>query len=157
LATARRLHDDGRLEAAHDLLARILAARPQDARVAFACARVQEALGRERAAAALYERALAGHLPRAERRSALIGLGSTARALGEYRQSLAALQQGREEFPTCRAMTVFLAMTLYNLGDHRSATEHLLLTVAETTQDRLLRRYRPALTFYASRLGAVWS
>jgi len=115
-----------------------------------------DAAGREGEAVPHYERALAGLLPADERRDALLGLGSTFRALGRYDEALAKLEEGRCEFPGHRAYEPFLALTLYNLGRHAEAVELLVTALAETTGEESIARYERALLFYAAQPDATW-
>lgn len=52
-------------------------------------------------------------------------------------------------------MQTFLAMALYNVGEHRRAVELLLENLVETTSDPGIRSYERALRFYAGRLDEV--
>jgi tetratricopeptide (TPR) repeat protein len=112
--------------------------------------------GREREAVPYYVRAIAGDLPDEERRGALLGLGSTYRALGEYPEAVGVLGRGVSEFPADRAMQTFLALALYNIGEHRQAVDLLLKHLVETTSDPGIRSYEKALRFYTGRLDEVW-
>jgi hypothetical protein len=62
------------------------------------------------------------------------------------------LQEGTELFPGDRALSTFLALTLYNLGEHRDSTSILLKNLIESTGDPGIQRYGRALAFYADRL-----
>jgi predicted Zn-dependent protease len=83
-------------------------------------------------------------------------LGSTYRVLGEYEASLRTLQEGTEHFPGNRALSTFLALTLYNLGEHRDAISILLKNLIETTGDPGIRNYGRALAFYADHLDETF-
>ena len=76
--------------------------------------------------------------------------------LGEYEQSCRTLREGLERFPADRALSAFLALTLYNLGEHRESTSILLNHLAETTADASLRAYGRALGFYADHLDETF-
>ncbi len=52
-------------------------------------------------------------------------------------------------------MQTFLAMALYNIGEHREAVELLLKNLVETTSNPGIRSYGRALRFYAERLDEV--
>ncbi len=53
-------------------------------------------------------------------------------------------------------MEVFLAISLYNVGEHREATGSLLRALAETSADREISAYKEARLFYAGRLDETW-
>jgi tetratricopeptide (TPR) repeat protein len=156
LESAIRLRDVGDYQEAESLLTRVLADSPDDAEANHQIAWLHDLQGREREAVPFYVRAIAGDLPDEERRGALLGLGSTYRALGEYPEAVEVLRQGVSEFPADRAMQTFLAFALYNVGEHRQAVELLLKHLVETTSDPGIRSYEKALRFYAGRLDEAW-
>jgi hypothetical protein len=61
------------------------------------------------------------------------------------------------QFPGSRQFEVFLALTLYNLGEYASSMELLIKNLAETSEDDSIQRYRRALLFYADKLDQTWS
>lgn len=126
---------------------------PEDAEIAYQTAWAHDVLGLEAEAVPYYERALsAGKLGDEDRMGALIGLGSTYRVLGRYGQAVEVLRRGAAEFPADGALRTFLAMALYNTGEHHEAMELLLRVVATTSEDPSVRRYRTAVEHYASGL-----
>ena len=66
------------------------------------------------------------------------------------------LGEGVARFPQSHVMRVFLAMALYNVGEHREATELLLRALAETSADPEISAYKEAILFYAGRLDETW-
>ena len=156
LESAVRLREVGDFQEAESLLARVLEETPDDAEANHQMAWLYDVQGREREAVPFYVRAIAGDLPDEERRGVLLGLGSTYRALGEYPEAVEVLGQGVSEFPADRAMQTFLALALYNVGEHRQAVDLLLKHLVETTSDPGIRSYEKALRFYAGRLDEVW-
>ncbi|MDR6225776.1 tetratricopeptide repeat protein [Desmospora profundinema] len=145
-----------RLQEAKERLLQLTEERPDDPEVWVHTAWVHDSLGLEREAVPYYEKALTYGLTGNDLRDALLGLGSTYRCLGEYNQAVQILQTGVEQFPDHRGMKVFLAMALYNLGQHREAMELLLTQLLETTEDPTINTYRKALSFYAERLDETW-
>ncbi len=156
LADAIQLRSNGQAEEARHRLLALVATYPDEARVHFQTAWTYDVLGLEREAVPFYERALNLGLHGEDLAGALLGLGSTYRTLGEYQRSIACLRRGVEEFPDNRAMEVFLAMALYNAGDHREAMERLLRIIADTSEDVSIRGYNRAITFYADKLDETW-
>jgi tetratricopeptide (TPR) repeat protein len=154
--SAIRLREVGDYQEAESLLSRVLADSPDDAEANHQMAWLHDLQGREREAVPFYVRAVAGDLPDEERRGALLGLGSTYRALGEYPEAVEVLRQGVSEFPADRAMQTFLALALYSVGEHRQAVDLLLKHLVETTSDPGIRSYEKALRFYTGRLDEVW-
>ena len=156
LTRAIRLRKEGRAEEARAILHELAAERPDDPQVQYQCAWVHDSLGREREAVPFYERAIAGGLSGRDLEGAFVGLGSTYRSLGEYGRAVETLREGVARFPENCAMEVFLAMALYNLGEHREATESLLRTLSETSADGGISAYKEAILFYAGRLDETW-
>ena len=156
LQSAVRLREIGDYREAESLLLRVLEETPDDAEANHQMAWLYDIQGREREAVPHYVKAIAGDLSDEERRGALLGLGSTYRALGEYPEAVEVLGQGVSEFPADRAMQTFLALALYNIGEHRQAVDLLLKHLVETTSDPGIRSYEKALRFYTGRLDEVW-
>lgn len=132
------------------------ARRPNDGQIHYQIAWCHDSLGKERDAAPAYERAIELGLPEEDLRSAYLGLGSTFRCLGEYERSRAVLEKGISLFPDERALKVFLALTLYNLGDADRSMEILLRELTETTGDESIKKYGRALLFYSDKLDQLF-
>ncbi|MGF1517692.1 MAG: tetratricopeptide repeat protein [Nodosilinea sp.] len=146
------LLEDGQTQAALQIALQIYAGNPDDALTNYYCAIAYDANSQEQQAAPHYERALAQGLAGAERRFALLGLGSTYRVLGEHEKSAIILRQGLAEYDGGREFEVFLALTLYCLGDYAQSMELLLRNLAETSQDIHLQNYQQALLYYSKHL-----
>ncbi len=155
LETAIRLRENGELEAARAALLALAEERPDDAVVQYQAAWAHDVLGLEADAVPFYERALELGLRGDDLEGALLGLGSTYRTLGRYADAERTLRRGRQEFGAGRCFDPFLAMALYNLGRHPEAMELLLQTLAETSAEESIRRYRRAILAYAADLDAV--
>ena len=156
LAHADRLREGGELEAARELLLALRTEFPEDAQIAVRTAWVHDSLGHEDEAVEHYEAAIAGDLPDDELRGALLGLGSTYRALGRDADSERIFRQGVERFPDFRALRVFRALTAYNLGEHRESVRQLVHVLLEATSDPSILRYQRSLAAYADDLDRSW-
>ena len=156
LERAVRLREAGRAEDARELLLKLVAEKPDDPQVNYQCAWAHDLLGREQEAVPFYEHAIEEGLTGEDLQGAMLGLGSTYRALGEYRKAVEALRSGTTRFPNNRAMQVFLAMALYNAGECREAVELLLRNLAETTGDPGISACKRAILFHAGRLDETW-
>lgn len=154
LADAVGLREQGRREEARDRLVELSARYPDDAEVAYQTAWAHDVLGLEAEAVPFYERALKtpGELTEKDRRGALLGLGSTFRVLGRYEEAVATLRGAVEEFPEDGALRTFLAMALFNTGEHHESAQLLLRLVAATSEDPYVIRYRKAIEYYAGDL-----
>lgn len=157
LAAAVSLRESGDVEKARTMLLDLQRERPDDATVNLQCAWVHDKLGLETEAVPFYERALEIGLEGTGLENALLGLGSTYRALGEYEKAASTLRRGVETFPDRRAMRVFLAMALYNNGRAKEACETLLRIISETTDDPDIIAYRSAIDTYAADLDRSWA
>ncbi|WP_165985561.1 tetratricopeptide repeat protein [Streptomyces sp. YIM 98790] len=158
LAEAVALREQGRADRARDLLLELSAAHPDDPVVAYQTAWTHDALGLEAEAVPYYERALAapGGLSPDHHRGACLGLGSTLRSLGRYEEAAAVLRGGLAAFPGDNALRTFLAMALYNTGEHHEATATLLRLLTATTTDPDITAYRRAIDLYAEDLDRTW-
>ncbi|MBL1097322.1 tetratricopeptide repeat protein [Streptomyces coffeae] len=156
LAEAVRLRAQGDRERARQRLVALSAAYPEDTEIAYQAAWAHDVLGLEAEAVPFYERSLSTPgLSAEDRRGALLGLGSTYRVLGQYTKAVDTLRRGAEEFPEDGAFPAFLAMALYNTGDHHEAMRLLLTLLATTSDDPSVRSYRRAVETYAQDLDAT--
>ncbi|MFI6083470.1 tetratricopeptide repeat protein [Streptomyces sp. NPDC051217] len=156
LAEAVGLRTRGEAEQARERLVALADRHPHDAEVAYQTAWTHDALGLEAEAVAYYERALAGtDLSDEDRLGALVGLGSTFRILGRYEESVGTLRGGLAEFPGDGALLTFLAMALFNTGQHDEAMRILLELLATTSEDPRVRTYRRAIGHYAKDLREI--
>jgi tetratricopeptide (TPR) repeat protein len=157
LGEAIHLRQRGEYAKAWRILQRLQKVDPDDARLNYQCAWVCDLRGQERTAVPFYERAIRGGLAGEDLRGALLGLGSTYRCLGKYRDAAAVLRRGLRAFPEAREFSVFLALVQYNMNQPAAAMESLLRALAETTGDPGLRRYQWALLYYADKLDRKWN
>jgi len=153
----REARRSGDLEGARQLALGLAAEHPRDAELQYEAACVHDQLGREAEAVPFYEAALGLGLPEESLRGAYLGLGSTLRTLGRYRQAEATLQAGLARFPDAAELKTFLAMTLHNLGQSRQAVELLLTVLADTSADAHVAAYRKAIRHYARDIERIWT
>jgi tetratricopeptide (TPR) repeat protein len=156
LAKAIQLRESGRDEEARTILLGLFRESPTDPVVNYQCGWIHDKLGLEKEAVPFYVTAIEGGLPDADLRGALLGLGSTYRALGQYELAAQTLERGDREFPEAPEFKVFLAMAFYNLGRHHDAVRLLLRTVAETGQAGGIERLREPILFYSEHLDETW-
>lgn len=157
LAKAVALRESGEDERARDLLEQLYAHAPEDGRVNLQCAWIHDKLGLEQEAVPFYERAISAGLEVSDLEAALLGLGSTYRALGRYDEALETLDHAVEEFPEERSLRVFRAMALYNVGRAKEACEILLRLLVDTTSDPKIGGYEKALRVYCRDLDRTWA
>lgn len=156
LKKATALRESCQLEEARALILELIEAQPANPLICYQAAWIHDALGLEKEAVPFYKKALQLGLSGDEKRGALLGLGSTYRALGQYHNSKGVLEQAIEEFPHDREFQVFYAMVLYNLKEPEKAVEILLKQLAETSSDSGICSYRKAMLFYSDKLDQTW-
>jgi len=159
LAEAIELREAGRakqdqaiLEEARTLLLELHAAHPDDAEITYQTGMVHDNLGLGPEAIPFYTQALAQGLSGPDLERCLLGLGSTYRALGKYRQAEKTLRRAVREFPDDRALQIFLAMALYNTQQYKEAMELVLTNLLDTTSDEKLQYFKRGLSYYALHL-----
>jgi tetratricopeptide (TPR) repeat protein len=156
LAEAIELRKNNRPEEAIGILQILLQSHPNDPDINYQMAWTCDFMGKESEAVPFYERAIENGL-REGRPGALLGLGSTYRCLGEYERSLRVFNQAVQEFPEDRALKVFRALTLYNLGKAEESVSQLLIQLIDTTSDTSIKSYDRALRFYSDKLNETWN
>lgn len=156
LASAIHLRESGNHEEARQLLLALHSEFPNDPQVSYHCAWIHDLLGLEREAIPFYEKAIQAGLHGDDLKSALLGMGSTYRCIGEYQKSIDTFQQALTLFPDSHEFNVFLAMAYYNIGGHTKAMELLLNSLADTSKDEGIQRYLRAIRFYSDKLDQTW-
>jgi cyanophycin synthetase len=104
-----------------------------------------DAAGREKQAIPLYRLALTRGLANEDLHTALIGLGSSLRTVGNTPAAITTLRKARRLFPRDLVVIMFLALAHYDAGQRDLVIRQLgdaLLN--ESTQPRL-KRYRRVL------------
>jgi tetratricopeptide (TPR) repeat protein len=156
LASAIKLRESEKYEEARQLLLQLHSEFPNDPQVNYQCAWIHDLLGLEREAISFYENAIQTGLDGEDLKSALLGMGSTYRCIGEYQKSIETFQHALTLFPGSREFNVFLAMAYYNIGEHAKAMELLLNSLADTSGDDGILRYQRAIRFYSDKLNQIW-
>jgi tetratricopeptide (TPR) repeat protein len=142
------LRKNGKLKESNELIGELVRDFPEDAIYNYQYAWSFDILGEEEKAVPYYENAIKIGLPSKDMEGAILGLGSTYRALGEYENSKDVFLKGMELFPDNHAIQVFYSMTLYNLKEHSKAMELILKCLINTTNDTELLSYKRAINFY---------
>ena len=156
LASAIQLRESQDHEEARQLLLELHSEFPEDPQVNYQCAWIHDLLGLEREAIPFYEKAIEAGLSGDDLKSALLGMGSTYRCIGEYQKSIDTFQHALTLFPTSQEFNVFLGMAYYNIGEHSKAMELLLTSLADTSRDEGILRYQRAIRFYSDKLDQTW-
>ena len=159
---AKQLFDVMALREAGDLDGALFVARgivgrnPDDPQAHYQLASTLDTIGNEREAVDAYESALSLGLVEPEREGALLGLGSTLRALGRYVDAERLFSEAVEAYPHNAAFRVFRALNDYNRGAYHDATRSLLCELVRTTNDQTISLYTRALERYAQNLDRSW-
>jgi tetratricopeptide (TPR) repeat protein len=156
LASAIHLRESEKHEEARQLLLQLYTEFPEDSQVNFQCAWIHDLLGLEREAIPFYEKAIRTGLDGEDLKSALLGLGSTYRCIGEYQRSIDTFQHALSLFPDSHEFKVFLGMAYYNIGQHSNAMDLLLTSLADTSSDEGILHYQRAIRFYSDKLDQTW-
>jgi tetratricopeptide (TPR) repeat protein len=156
LASAIHLRESGNHEEARQLLVELHSEFPEDPQINYQCAWIHDLLGLEREAIPFYEKAVQMGLKGDDLKSALLGMGSTYRCIGEYQKSIDVLQHALTLFPDSHEFNVFLGMAYYNIGEYSKAMDLLLNSLADTSKDEGILRYQRAIHFYSDKLNQIW-
>ena len=156
LASAVKLRETQKHEEARQILLDLHSEFPDDPQVNYQCAWIHDLLGLEREAIPFYEKAIQTGLTGDDLKSALLGMGSTYRCIGEYPKAIDTFQHALNVFPNSHEFKVFLGTAYYNIGKHAKAMESLLNSLAETSKDEGIIRYQRAIRFYSDKLDETW-
>lgn len=155
IAAAIALRKEKKYAEAEKILLDLLSEDSENPDLNYQLASTYDVQGREAEAVAPYEKAIRLGLA-TDHEGAMLGLGSTYRCLGLYEKSLAMFNQAIAEFPENRALKVFRALTLYNLGSAEESVGQLLIQLLDTTSDKSIQSYERALRFYSDKLIETW-
>ena len=142
----------GQVEHVLGLLKKLDARFPNVAEIAHQIAWTLDVLGRPAEALPFYEKAVTLGLPPNELSGALLGLGSTLRALGQTARAIEVFESGRRQFPANREFDVFLAIAMHDGSRHTEAMQLLLTTLVDTSEDIGITAYQRAIRHAANGL-----
>ncbi|OHX14550.1 tetratricopeptide repeat protein [Chromobacterium sphagni] len=157
LEKIQQLRQRGEHETARKHALELLQHQPLHADLHYLTACIHDNLGLEAAAIPHYQQALELGLSGDTASHAWLGLGSSQRALGQFAEAEASLRLGLQHFPENPALQAFLAMALYNRGQHKEATQSLLELLARTSGDETIQAYQKPIRFYAQDLDKTWA
>lgn len=83
-------------------------------------------------------------------------LESTYRIIGRYQDSKEIFEKGMKLFPENRAVQIFYAMSLYNLGSYNKAMEIILKNLTETSNESEIKKFAGTIQSYSAKLDRVW-
>ncbi|KAB7744873.1 tetratricopeptide repeat protein [Nostocoides sp. F2B08] len=133
-----------------------LAARfPDDPRLVFEHASALDAIGREDDAVPLYHLSLAGGLREPYRHRCQVQLASSLRVLGRHTEAVTVVDEVAAAYPDSLGVAAVRALVHHDAGDPTGALAGLLGTVAATSADPDVARYRTAIAGYAAALAGT--
>ena len=156
LEHTKQLRAEGSFGRTMDFLNDVLNDQPNDPLVHYQIAWTHDALGKESDAAPAYEKAISLGLSGENLEGAYLGLGSTYRCLGDYKNSERVLKKGISLFPENGALKVFYALTQFNLKNYSAAMDLVLKELIRTSADEKIKSYRRALLFYSDKLNETF-
>ncbi len=143
------LRKASQLTEAMAILLDLVKKNPSSAKVNYELAGTYDCQGLEEDAVPFYERAIELGLKGDDLRGCLLGLGSSYRCLEQYSDAVRTLEKGLAAFPDAEEFKVFLALSFYNLGEHREAVSLLLAHIGDHTAHAGVKRYQRSLLNYA--------
>ena len=156
LASAVELRASEKHGQARQLLLKLHGEFPDDLQINYQCAWIHDLLGLAREAVSFYEKAIQTGLSGDDLKSALLGIGRTYRCMGEYQNSIETFQHALILSANSYEFNVFLGMAYYNIGEYSMAMALLLNSLADTSKDEGILRYRRAIHFYSDKLDQIW-
>jgi len=156
LEEARRLRSEDELDASQAILLDLLEAHPDNATVLYEVGGSYDVLGQEREAIPYYEQAIDADLAGDDLQECLICLGSCNRVIGEFEESVDALETAVSQFPDNKSGHVFLALAYYANDQKQEAMRTLMEVLLETTENEDIQAYADVFEFYKENLDEVW-
>lgn len=123
----------------------LLAEQPNHPVLLYEVAGAYDTAGQEEKARGLYEQAMDLGLAGDALRRCLCQYGSTLRWLGQYDESLAALDRARTQWPESDAVRVFRALTLNDAGRSDEAVAELMTVITAHAEVTDLGRWAEGL------------
>ena len=127
---------------------------PGDARVLYERGGAVDSAGHPTEAVPLYEAALSAGLREPFRHRCQVQLASSLRLLGRTEQAVAVIDAAGAAYPDSLGVAAFRALVRHDAGDPTGALADLLATIAATSADPDVERYRRSLGRYAEALRA---
>ncbi len=141
---------------AESLFKELLNDHPEDPSVYYHYAWLCDNMEREIEAIPLYEKAIALKLDDEELPDCYLGLGSTLRSVGQYKEAKIIFQEGMKLFPEREDLKLFNAMNAYNLGEYQNSTQSLLEIIGQFVQEPQIAKYRKSILKYAKDLNRLY-
>lgn len=134
----------------------ILIKDPNNAYYNYQMAWCLDNLGLEQEAINYYHKAINNNLELIYLKDAYIGLGSTYRSIGKYKEAENILNEGLTKFEDSPVLKIFLAITQYNMNKNQKSVSLLIDTLLTNDDNTEIHEYKNALTFYNENLDKIF-
>lgn len=134
----------------------ILSKDPNNAYYNYQMAWCLDNLGLEHEAINYYHKAINNNLDLIYLKDAYIGLGSTYRSIGKYKEAEQILIEGLTKFEDSPVLKIFLAITQYNMNNNQESVSLLIDTLLTNDDNTEIHEYKTALKFYNENLDKIF-
>ncbi len=135
----------------------ILTEDPNNAYYNYQMAWCLDNLGLEHEAIHYYHKAINNNLDLIYLKDAYIGLGSTYRSIGKYKEAEKILNEGLTKFDDSPVLKIFLAITHYNMNNNQKSVSLLIDTLLTNVENTEIHEYKNALKFYNENLDKIFN
>ena len=135
----------------------ILGEDPNNAYYNYQMAWCLDNLGLEHEAINYYHKAINNNLDLIYLKDAYIGLGSTYRSIGKYKEAEHILNEGLTKFDDSPVLKIFLAITHYNMNNNQKSVSLLIDTLLTNVENTEIHEYKNALKFYNENLDKIFN
>ncbi|CAG7914224.1 tetratricopeptide repeat protein [Mammaliicoccus sciuri] len=135
----------------------ILSKDPNNAYYNYQMAWCLDNLGLEHEAIHYYHKSINNNLELIYLKDAYIGLGSTYRSIGKYKEAEHILNEGLTKFDDSPVLKIFLAITQYNMNNNQKSVSLLIDTLLTNVENTEIHEYKNALKFYNENLDKIFN
>lgn len=142
---------------AKEKMENILSKDPNNAYYNYQMAWCLDNLGLEHEAIHYYHKSINNNLELIYLKDAYIGLGSTYRSIGKYKEAEHILNEGLTKFDDSPVLKIFLAITQYNMNNNQKSVSLLIDTLLTNVENTEIHEYKNALKFYNENLDKIFN
>ncbi|MBO1230838.1 tetratricopeptide repeat protein [Mammaliicoccus sciuri] len=135
----------------------ILSKDPNNAYYNYQMAWCLDNLGLEHEAIHYYHKSINNNLELIYLKDAYIGLGSTYRSIGKFKEAEHILNEGLTKFDDSPVLKIFLAITQYNMNNNQKSVSLLIDTLLTNVENTEIHEYKNALKFYNENLDKIFN
>ena len=142
---------------AKEKMENILSKDPNNAYYNYQMAWCLDNLGLEHEAIHYYHKSINNNLELIYLKDAYIGLGSTYRSIGKYKEAEHILYEGLTKYDDSPVLKIFLAITQYNMNNNQKSVSLLIDTLLTNVENTEIHEYKNALKFYNENLDKIFN